>query len=235
MASILVPVAVRFTRVTIDSLHNINKNILFRLSQPSYISWQRQEYSTIREEKKSEGGVSESTIPELTENEKKLKADLELLNKELTDLRNQNNELGDKYKRALADGENLRVRLMKQIEDAKLFGIQGFCKDLLDVADILGKATESVPKSELTEKNPHLKTLYEGLRMTEAQLHKVFKKHGLVSLNPLNEKFDPNQHEALFQQEVEGKDPGTIVVVSKLGYKLHERVVRPALVGVAKG
>ncbi|XP_076165155.1 grpE protein homolog, mitochondrial Roe1 isoform X1 [Ptiloglossa arizonensis] len=224
MASILVPVAVRFTRVTIDSLHNINKNILFRLSQPSYISWQRQEYSTIREEKKSEGGVSESTIPELTENEKKLKADLELLNKELTDLRNQNNELGDKYKRALADGENLRVRLMKQIEDAKLFGIQGFCKDLLDVADILGKATESVPKSELTEKNPHLKTLYEGLRMTEAQLHKVFKKHGLVSLNPLNEKFDPNQHEALFQQEVEGKDPGTIVVVSKLGYKLHERV-----------
>lgn len=120
--------------------------------------------------------MSESTIPELTENEKKLKADLELLNKELTDLRNQNNELGDKYKRALADGENLRVRLMKQIEDAKLFGIQGFCKDLLDVADILGKATESVPKSELTEKNPHLKTLYEGLRMTEAQLHKVNKE-----------------------------------------------------------
>lgn len=62
---------------------------------------------------------------------------------------------------------------MKQIEDAKLFGIQGFCRDLLEVADILGKATESVPKDQLTEKNPHLKTLYEGLRMTEAQLHKV--------------------------------------------------------------
>ncbi|XP_076241196.1 grpE protein homolog, mitochondrial Roe1 [Calliopsis andreniformis] len=233
MASIVIPVAVRFTRVTIDSLHNINRNILCRLSQPLYVSWQKQEYSTITEEKKSDG--AESPLSDLTENEKKLKADIELLNKEITELRSYKGELEDKYKRALAEGENLRVRLTKQIQDAKLFGIQGFCKDLLEVADILGKATESVPKDELTEKNPHLKTLYEGLRMTEAQLHKVFNKHGLISLNPLNEKFDPNQHEALFQQEVQGKEPGTIVVVSKLGYKLHERVVRPALVGVAKG
>ncbi|XP_076758599.1 grpE protein homolog, mitochondrial Roe1 [Xylocopa sonorina] len=236
MASLMVPVTARFTRVTIDILQNINKNILLRLPlQSSHVSWQRQEYSTITEEKKPESGESQSPALELTEIEKKFKADIELLNKELTDLKSNRNELEDKYKRALADGENLRVRLTKQIEDAKIFGIQGFCKDLLEVADILGKATESVPKDELTEKNPHLKTLYEGLRMTEAQLHKVFKKHGLVSLNPLNEKFDPNQHEALFQQEVEGKEPGTIVVVSKLGYKLHERVVRPALVGVAKG
>ena len=123
-----------------------------------------------------------------------------MLNKEITSLKETNSELNDKYKRALADSENLRTRLMKQIEDAKLFGIQGFCKDLLDVADILGKATESVPKIEISERNPHLKSLYEGLTMTEAQLHKVFKKHGLISLNPLDEKFDPNQHEALFEQ-----------------------------------
>ncbi|XP_060825495.1 grpE protein homolog, mitochondrial [Bombus pascuorum] len=235
MASFMVPVAARFTRVTIDSLHNLNKNILLRLTQQSHVSWQRQEYSTITEEQQSERGEPQSSQLELTETEKKLKADIDLINKELLDLKTHKNELEDKYKRALADGENLRTRLTRQIEDAKIFGIQGFCKDLLEVADILGKATESVPKDELTEKNPHLKTLYEGLKMTEAQLHKVFKKHGLISLNPLNEKFDPNQHEALFQQEVEGKEPGTIVVVSKLGYKLHERVVRPALVGVAKG
>lgn len=105
-----------------------------------------------------------------------MKADIELLNKELIDLRSYKGEIEDKYKRSLADGENLRVRLMKQVEDAKLFGIQGFCKDLIDVADILGKATESVPKDELTEKNPHLKTLYEGLKMTEAQLLKVNDK-----------------------------------------------------------
>ncbi|XP_075222357.1 grpE protein homolog, mitochondrial Roe1 isoform X2 [Lycorma delicatula] len=166
--------------------------------------------------------------------EKNAKEQIEHLTLEVENLTKQTQELTDKYKRALADGENMRLRLMKQIEDAKLFGIQGFCKDLLEVADILGKATECVPKKEVSDSNPHLKNLYEGLTMTEAELKKVFKRHGLVPVNPLNEKFDPNLHEALFQQEVEGKAPGTVVVVSKIGYKLHERVVRPALVGVAK-
>lgn len=70
--------------------------------------------------------------------------------------------------------------------------------------------------------------------MTEKQLMTVFKRHGLEQVNPLNEKFDPNMHEALFQQEVEGKEAGLVIVVSKIGYKLHERVIRPALVGVSK-
>ncbi|KAK6635246.1 hypothetical protein RUM43_007878 [Polyplax serrata] len=170
----------------------------------------------------------------ITEAEKKLKADIETLNKELETLTQKAASFEDKYKRSLADGENLRLRLTKQIEDAKIFGIQSFCKDLLEVSDILQRATESVPKEEVTEKNPHLKNLFEGLTMTEAQLQNVFKRHGLVSVNPLNEKFDPNLHEALFQQEVEGKEAGTVVVVSKIGYKLHERVIRPALVGIAK-
>ncbi|KAI4486159.1 hypothetical protein M0802_012491 [Mischocyttarus mexicanus] len=233
MVSITMPVAMKLVRITTDTIHQINKNSLLRLSRTSHIfPWQKQRYGTVTEEKKNEG---DATLQEPTEAEKKWKGEIELLNKEIVELKETKSTLDDKYKRALADGENLRVRLTKQIEDAKLFGIQGFCKDLLDVADVLGKATESVPKSELTDKNPHLKTLYEGLIMTEAQLHKVFKKHGLISLNPINEKFDPNQHEALFQQEVEGKEPGTVVVVSKVGYKLHERIVRPALVGVAKG
>ncbi|KAL0103117.1 hypothetical protein PUN28_017447 [Cardiocondyla obscurior] len=235
MASIVVPAVLRFSRVTIDNLYQINKG-LKRLPCTSFaLSWQRQNFGTITEEKKPNSTDIPQVSETSTENEKKLKAELELINKELADLKEFRDTLDDKYKRALAEGENIRVRLTKQINDAKLFGIQGFCKDLLDVADILGKATESVPKNELTEQNPHLKNLYEGLVMTEAQLHKVFKKHGLVSLNPVNEKFDPNEHEALFQQEVKGKEPGTIVVVSKVGYKLHERIVRPALVGVAKG
>ena len=129
---------------------------------------QNHAYSTAIEQKKKDNESSE-----LTENEKKLKSELEMKNKDLDDIKQCNSELNDKYKRALADGENLRVRLSKQIDDAKLFGIQSFCKDLLDVADILSKATESVPKDELTERNPHLKSLYEGLSMTEAQLQKV--------------------------------------------------------------
>ncbi|KAL2720207.1 hypothetical protein V1478_010473 [Vespula squamosa] len=235
MALSTIPVAMKFARFTTDIIYQINKNSLLRLSRtPRIFLWQKQGYSTVTEEKKNDGDA-QTPLQEPTATEKKLKGEIELLMKEIVELKEVKNTLEDKYKRALADGENLRVRLTKQIEDAKLFGIQGFCKDLLDVADVLGKATESVPKSELTDKNPHLKTLYEGLIMTEAQLHKVFKKHGLISLNPINEKFDPNQHEALFQQEVEGKEPGIVVVVSKIGYKLHERIVRPALVGVAKG
>lgn len=102
----------------------------------------------------------------------------------------------------MADGENLRKRLTKQIEDAKVFGIQTFCKDLLEVADILGRATEAVPKDEITNNNPHLKNLYDGLVLTRNSLGQVFKRHGLQTVDPLNEKFDPNLHEALFQKVI---------------------------------
>ncbi|XP_031170529.1 grpE protein homolog 1, mitochondrial [Sander lucioperca] len=151
-----------------------------------------------------------------------------------TQLEEQLKDMTEKYKRALADTENLRTRSQKMIEDAKLYGIQGFCKDLLEVADILEKATESVPKEEVTSQNPHLKNLYDGLVMTELQIQKVFTKHGLVKLNPDGQKFDPYEHEALFHAPVEGKEPGTVAVVTKVGYKLHGRTLRPALVGVAK-
>ncbi|KAJ3585214.1 hypothetical protein NHX12_013935 [Muraenolepis orangiensis] len=156
------------------------------------------------------------------------------LAEEKSQLEGQLKEVTDKYKRALADTENLRVRSQKMVEDAKLYGIQGFCKDLLEVADILEKATESVPKEEVTARNPHLKSLYDGLVMTEAQVRKVFTKHGLVKLNPDGQKFDPYEHEALFHVPIDGKVPGTVAVVTKVGYKLHGRTLRPALVGVVK-
>ncbi|KAK2862658.1 hypothetical protein Q5P01_002191 [Channa striata] len=153
---------------------------------------------------------------------------------EKTQLEEQLKDMTEKYKRALADTENLRTRSQKMIEDAKLYGIQGFCKDLLEVADVLEKATESVPKEEVTSQNPHLKNLYDGLVMTEVQIQKVFTKHGLVKINPNGQKFDPYEHEALFHAPVEGKEPGTVAIVTKVGYKLHGRTLRPALVGVAK-
>ncbi|NXC39113.1 GRPE1 protein, partial [Penelope pileata] len=149
-------------------------------------------------------------------------------------LEEQLKDVTDKYKRALADAENVRQRSQKLVEEAKLYGIQSFCKDLLEVADILEKATESVPKEEIKDENPHLKSLYEGLVMTEVQIQKVFKKHGLLRLNPVGAKFDPYEHEALFHAPMEGKEPGTVALVSKIGYKLHGRTLRPALVGVVK-
>ncbi|XP_006893686.1 PREDICTED: grpE protein homolog 1, mitochondrial [Elephantulus edwardii] len=149
-------------------------------------------------------------------------------------LEEQLKETTEKYKRALADTENLRQRSQKLVEEAKLYGIQAFCKDLLEVADILEKATQSVPKEEVREDNPHLKSLYEGLVMTEVQMQKVFTKHGLLRMDPVGAKFDPYEHEALFHAPVEGKEPGTVALVTKVGYKLHGRTLRPALVGVAK-
>ena len=137
----------------------------------------------------------------------------------------------DKYVRSLAESENVRRRAKKQLEDSKLYAIQSFCKDLLEVADILEKATESVPKEELS-KSSHLKSLFDGLTMTETQLQKVFKSHGLEKVHPLNEKFDPNFHEALFQ--LPGEISGTVAVVQKTGYRLHGRPLRAALVGVVK-
>ncbi|XP_059211472.1 grpE protein homolog 1, mitochondrial [Centropristis striata] len=157
-----------------------------------------------------------------------------LLVEEKNQLQEQLKDMTEKYKRALADTENLRTRSQKMTEDAKLYGIQGFCKDLLEVADILEKATESVPKEEVTSQNPHLKNLYDGLVMTEVQIQKVFTKHGLIKLNPDGQKFDPYEHEALFHAPVDGKEPGTVAMVTKVGYKLHGRTLRPALVGVAK-
>ncbi|CAH1390609.1 unnamed protein product [Nezara viridula] len=233
------PSFLRLCKYAVDSRGSFSKTLcrgyhIKRYERPDHISVPNSRvlnFSSVAEDKKP------SESPKIDEKETPLEETNQLheLTKTIEEITKHRDELNDKYKRALADGENLRKRLMKQIDEAKIYGIQSFCKDLLEVADVLGKATESVPKDEVNDKNPHLKSLYEGLIMTEAQLQKVFKRHGLVPLIPLNEKFDPNLHEALFQQEVEGKAAGTVIVVSKTGYKLHERVVRPALVGVAKG
>ena len=92
------------------------------------------------------------------------------LMEEKVKLEEQLKEAMEKYKRALADTENFRQRSQKLVEEAKLYGIQGFCKDLLEVADILEKATQSVPKEEIRDDNPHLKNLYEGLLMTDLKI-----------------------------------------------------------------
>lgn len=159
-----------------------------------------------------------------TEDYEKLVSQNELLVKEVA-------ELKDKYTRSLAESENVRRRNQKMLEDSKQYSIQSFAKDLLEVADILEKAIESVP-SEETKKNSHLKTLFDGVVMTEVQLQTVFKKHGVTKVHPIKEKFDPNFHEALFQ--LPGEESGTVAVVQKTGYRLHDRPLRAALVGVVQ-
>lgn len=137
----------------------------------------------------------------------------------------------DKYLRALAETENVRQRMEKQVEDARTFGIQVFAKDLLEIADVLEKAIGSVTTQTVKESdNEQFKSLHEGLIMTDTQLQKIFKKNGLEKINPKGEKFDPNFHEAMYQ--VSGDKPGIVVDVTQIGYMLHGRTIRSAKVGV---
>ncbi len=130
----------------------------------------------------------------------------------------------------MAETENVRQRLSKQVQDAKLFGIQGFAKDLLEVADVLENANNSISQEDLQSGSKPLLALMEGLKLTEAELQKVLKTNGLTRMNGKGDKFDPALHEALF--EVPGEKPGTVAVVSRPGYLLYGRTLRPARVGV---
>merc|ERR1711915_42690 len=170
--------------------------------------------------------MGEEEAAEVSEAEKALQ-------EQILTLEEKNADLLDKYRRSLADFENLRNRMNKQVSDAKIFGIQGFCKDLLDVADVLNKAISSVPSSDL-QQSQSLSDLHQGLQLTESQLLKVFGKHGLVQENPLGEKFDPNKHDALFQIPAPEKEANTVLDVQKIGYILHGRTIRPAAVGVSR-
>ena len=170
----------------------------------------------------------EAEVPEDSPEVKELKQINADLTTSVEDWKSKHDEILDKYRRAIAESENMRKRLTKQIEDGKIFGIQSFSKDLLEVADVLDKAVSVEGQSA--------QDLHKGLEMTKAQLHQVFKRHGLERINPKEgeEKFDPNMHDALFQIPVHDKDPNIVMVVQKVGYSLQSRTIRPASVGVSR-
>lgn len=147
-------------------------------------------------------------------------------------------EAKDMFLRSYAEMENLRDRTRREVESTRKYSVQEFAKSLLDVADNLERALDIVRKSTSTadaEANAKLlNSLFEGVEMTEKQLIKAFEKHGLERFNPESQPFDPNEHEAVFQVEDDTKTPGTVAAVIKTGYKLHDRVIRPAVVGVVK-
>ncbi len=119
------------------------------------------------------------------------------------------------------------------MEQTSQFAIQKFAKDLLDTADVLQMALDAVPKDEI-EKSKIVKDLFTGVSLTKSELLKSFKRFGIESFDPTGEKFDPNMHQALFQAPVAGKEAGTVFQTTKVGYKIHERVLRPAQVGVVR-
>ena len=160
----------------------------------------------------------------------------EQLRTELEEKDAQVKDLNDKLLRTLADMENLRERTRRQAESAEKFAIQGFCKDLLDVADNLGRAVSTVDigdEQDAGKTKATLVSLHEGVLMVEKQLVSAFAKHGVEKYDPTGDQFDPNDHMALFNVPMaDGAEAGTVAAVTKAGYKLHDRVIRPAEVGV---
>ncbi|XP_076040954.1 grpE protein homolog, mitochondrial Roe1 [Oratosquilla oratoria] len=172
---------------------------------------------------------------ELSEVEKQFKEQVSKLTEELGKSKEESEDYKDRYQRTLADRENVRTRLQRQITEAKQYGIQGFCKDLLEVSDVFRKAIESVPEEEIKSSGGSLKALYDGLVMTENQLLSVFRRHGLEQISPqMGQKFNPAEQEAMFEVPDPNKTPGTVAHIVRTGWKLHDRCIRSSQVGVVK-
>jgi molecular chaperone GrpE len=143
--------------------------------------------------------------------------------------------LKDRLLRALAEMENLRRRTEREVADARLYGITQFARDIVTVADNMERALAALD-SELREKaDAGVKALLDGVEITERELLKVLEKHGVKRLDPHGQKFDPHRHQAMFEVPDETVPAGTIVQVVQSGYTIGDRVLRPALVGLAKG
>jgi molecular chaperone GrpE len=153
---------------------------------------------------------------------------VELLQKEAAEAR-------DRMLRTLAEMENLRKRTAKEVADSKLYGITGFARDVLDIADNLQRALDAVPAEARAAADPGLTSLIEGVELTERSLLNALEKHGVKKLDPQGQKFDPNFHQAMYEVPDASVPAGTVVQVMQAGYTIGERVLRPALVGVAKG
>lgn len=141
-------------------------------------------------------------------------------------------ELRDKLLRSLAENENLLRRAKREREDTAKYAAANFARDMLAMADNLGRALEAVPEG-LREMDGGAGFL-DGIEMTERELHATLERHGITRISPLGEKFDHDRHEALFEVPTADADPGIVVQVLQDGYVIHDRLLRAARVGVSK-
>jgi molecular chaperone GrpE len=150
------------------------------------------------------------------------------------DLETENAELKDKLLRVMAEMENLRRRTEREKHDATKYAISKFAQDMLGIGDNLARALSTVNREEEATTQA-LKSLIDGMELTEREMHNVLARHGIEKLDPKGEKFDPNFHQAMFEVENADVPRGMVVEVIQTGYRIGERVLRPAMVGVSKG
>lgn len=135
---------------------------------------------------------------------------------------------------ARADTENVRRRLEQQAEDRGKYAVSNLAKDILSVADNLRRALDAVP-AEVRQADEAVNSLTVGVEMTERELIATFERYGIRKVPAMGERFDPNLHQAMMEIEDAAKLEGTVVLEMQSGYTLHDRLLRPALVGIAKG
>ena len=148
-------------------------------------------------------------------------------------LEHEEEDLRNQFLRAMADNENLRKRTERELAAAKKYGPLSFARDMLASIDNLEKAIALIPASKC-EMDETLKNILIGVEMTGREVASVFERHGISKINPAGEKFDYNLHQAMFEVPTNEVEPGTVVEVVQLGYLLHDRLLRPAMVGVSK-
>src|SRR5271156_156322 len=152
-----------------------------------------------------------------------------------TALEREHAEMKDRLLRTLAEMENLRKRTEREVTDSRLYGVASFGRDMLNVADNMRRALETVTPELRASVESGVTALIDGVELTERELLKALEKNGVRQFTPQGEKFDPNLHQAMFEVPDASVPAGSVVQVVQPGYMIGERVLRPALVGVSKG
>jgi len=144
-------------------------------------------------------------------------------------------ECKDRLLRTLADMDNMRKRTEREVADARIYGISNFARDILGVADNMHRAMAALDDELRAKADEPTKVLLEGVELTERELMNVLEKHGVKRIEPLGQKFDPNRHQAMYEIEDASVPAGSVIQVMQAGYLIGDRMLRPALVAVAKG
>jgi molecular chaperone GrpE len=173
---------------------------------------------------------SENSAPETANSETPHAAELAVLDA----LRAENADLKDRLLRAMADAENTRRIAAREKQDASQYAVTKFARDMLLVADNFNRALRSCPADIRAAAAPQLEAVLEGVEATERQLLGILERHGVKTIETENAKFDPHLHQAIAEVPGEGKPPGTIVNVVQTGYVIADRLLRPAMVTIAK-
>ncbi len=150
-------------------------------------------------------------------------------------LKAENAELRDRFLRLAAEMDNLRRRTERELKDAKTYAVTSFARDMLAVSDNLRRALEALPEEARAAADAGLTALVEGVEMTERGMLSTLERHGVRKIEAEGQKFDPNFHQAMFEVPNPEVPNNTVVQVVQAGYAIGDRVLRPAMVGVAKG